>query len=52
MLVSLAHYVCVCVCAEEAGLSAQCPAVPVSHGGGLTLPEQTAKLRSAVKQQG
>lgn len=44
--------VCVCVSVEEAGLCAQCPAVPVSHGGGLTLPEQAAKQRSAVKQQG
>lgn len=54
MLVSLAHFVCVCmgVWDEEASLSVQCPAVPVSNGGGLTLPEQTAKLRSAVKQLG
>lgn len=43
---------CLYVCVEEAGLCAQCPAVPVSHGGGLTLPEQAAKQWSAVKQQG
>lgn len=41
-----------CVCAEEAALyGAQCPAVPVSHGGGLTLPEQAARQWNAVKQQ-